>query len=233
MPSVALGKKKDRSRSNRARAYPTSRSVCSMVRCYDLLTYNLRENECHPTISIPQPRKEFYKRSLCYSGHWQRCTSGYSNASRKCLMKVIETMEKVQGRASRGEKNDGKHKTLPCIERFYFCNLHQQAQNFIKWGYCPFLSENKVFKYFLRCGTLEISGSICSSTVFWSSTRSSLGFLSWKRSSYVAIYEGFMQLSLSLHCCQSQSQGSYMRSMCVWVSQLQEGSVFLSIATLF
>ena len=63
------GKKKDRSRSNRAQAYPTSRSVCSMVRCYDLLTYNLRENECHPTISIPQPRREFSQRSLCYSGH--------------------------------------------------------------------------------------------------------------------------------------------------------------------
>lgn len=112
-------------------------------------------------------------------------------------MKVVESLEKVKERASRGEKNDGKHKTLPCIERFYFCNLHQQAQNFIKWGYCPFLSENKVFKYLLRCGTLEISGRICSSTVFWSSTRSSLGFLSWKRTSYAAIYESFMQFSLS------------------------------------
>ena len=35
------------------------------VRRYDLTSYNLRENEYK--LAVPQPRTEFYKRSLSYS----------------------------------------------------------------------------------------------------------------------------------------------------------------------
>ena len=43
--------------------YPTSR----FVRRCDLTSYNLRENEYKP--AVPQPRIEFYKGSLSYSGN--------------------------------------------------------------------------------------------------------------------------------------------------------------------
>ena len=48
--------------NNTAPEYLTSR----FVRRCDLTSYNLRENEYK--LAVPQPRTEFYKRSLSYSG---------------------------------------------------------------------------------------------------------------------------------------------------------------------
>ena len=48
--------------NNTAPEYLTS----SFVRRCDLTSYNLRENEYK--LAVPQPRTEFYKRSLSYSG---------------------------------------------------------------------------------------------------------------------------------------------------------------------
>ena len=48
--------------NNTAPEYLTSR----FVRRCDLTSYNLRENE--HKLAVPQPRTEFYKRSLSYSG---------------------------------------------------------------------------------------------------------------------------------------------------------------------
>ena len=48
--------------NNRAPEYLTS---CFVHRC-DLTSYNLRENEYK--VAFPQPRTEFYKRSLSYGG---------------------------------------------------------------------------------------------------------------------------------------------------------------------
>ena len=48
--------------NNTAPEYLTSR----FVRRCDLISYNLRENEYK--LAVPQPRTEFYKRSLSYSG---------------------------------------------------------------------------------------------------------------------------------------------------------------------
>ena len=43
--------------------YQTSR----FVRRFNLTSYNLRENEYN--LAVPQPRAEFYKRNLSYSGY--------------------------------------------------------------------------------------------------------------------------------------------------------------------
>ena len=48
--------------NNTGAEYLTSRFVC---RC-DLTTYNLRENKYK--LAVPQPRTEFYKRSISCSG---------------------------------------------------------------------------------------------------------------------------------------------------------------------
>ena len=48
--------------NNTAPEYLTS----CFVRCCDLTSYNLRENEYK--VAVPQPCTEFYKRSLSYSG---------------------------------------------------------------------------------------------------------------------------------------------------------------------
>ena len=40
--------------------------ISRFVRRCDLTSYNLRENEY--TLAVPQPRTEFFKRRLCYSG---------------------------------------------------------------------------------------------------------------------------------------------------------------------
>ncbi|CAH3045660.1 unnamed protein product [Pocillopora meandrina] len=50
--------------NNTAPEYLTSH----FVRRCDLTSYNLRENEYKLTVPQPQPRTEFYKRSLSYSG---------------------------------------------------------------------------------------------------------------------------------------------------------------------
>ena len=49
--------------NNTAPEYLTSH----FVRRCDLTSYNLRENEYKLTVPQPQPRTEFYKRSLSYS----------------------------------------------------------------------------------------------------------------------------------------------------------------------
>ena len=56
--------------NNTGPEYLTSR----FVRRFDLTSYNLRENEYNNLreneymLAVPQPRTEFYKRSLSYSG---------------------------------------------------------------------------------------------------------------------------------------------------------------------
>ena len=82
--------------NNTAPEYLTSR----FVRRCDLTSYNLRENEYK--LAVPQPRTEFYKRSLSYSGTLREISNLVEFTGPRYSMALSKSYTDTRGVMKRG-----------------------------------------------------------------------------------------------------------------------------------